>query len=197
MTCVEKTIVFPCFLKSTRKSLRRTTLIGSRPENGSSRMRTSGSLDDRPEELDLLLHPLRELFGLLREPGAQVHDVDPLLEAGEGGLLLDALDGGEEEELVDDGHLPVEPALFREVADPFLHLVGEGLAEDLDRPLVGLGDVHRHPDRGRLPGPVRSEQAEGHPEGDLEVEPVDRREFSEALRDSRDRDRRGHPGSPS
>ena len=149
-------------------------------------------VDDRPEELDLLLHALAQLLGLLLEPWAEVHRVDPRREALQRGRLVDALDRREEEELVDDLHLPVEAALLGQVADALLELLAHRLAEDADLALVGLRDVHDHPDRRRLAGAVRAEEAERDAVRNLEVELVHRRELAEALHDAVERDRGGH-----
>jgi hypothetical protein len=76
-----------------------------------------GVVHDGAQELHLLLHALRELFRLLAEPGAEVHGVDPGAEPLHGDVLGHALDGGEEDELVDDLHLAVEAAFLGQVAD--------------------------------------------------------------------------------
>ena len=44
MSCVEKTTVVPAFLRSSTASLTTSALTGSRPVNGSSRIRSSGRL---------------------------------------------------------------------------------------------------------------------------------------------------------
>src|ERR1035437_317510 len=151
---------------------------------------------ERAEELHLLLHALAQLLGLLLEPRAKIHRIDPRREALDGRVLVDPLDRGEEEELVDDLHLPVEAALFGQVPDALLELVVHLLAEDADLARVRLRDVHDHADGRRLPGAVRAEQAECRAVRDLEVEMIDRRELAEALHDTLKRDRGRHAAFP-
>src|SRR5450759_1951092 len=148
-----------------------------------------GVVHDRAEELHLLLHALAQLLGLLLEPGPEVHRGDPRREALHRALTVHALDRREEQELVDDLHLPVETALFGQVADALLQLVVHLLAEDADLARVRLHDVHDHPDGGRLPGAVRAEESERRPVRNLQVEAVDDSERAEALHDTPERDR--------
>ena len=139
-------------------------------------------MNDRGDELDLLLHALRELLDLLVQPGTELHVVEPLVDALARGLLPDALDRGEEVEVIDDLHAAVEAALLGQIPDLVLSLAIHRLAENPDLARVGGGDVHRHPDRGRLARAVRPEEAEDRAPRNLEGEIVDRPELSERLR---------------
>ena len=56
---------------------------------------------------------------------------------------------------------------------------------------AGLGrHAGDHPHRGRLPGPVGTEEAEGLPSGDVEVDVVDGDQVTESLREAARRDHR-------
>src|SRR5438552_2827605 len=77
-----------------------------------------GVVDDRRDELDLLLHALRELVHLLFQPLAKLELLDPLADAPAGVFAGDFFDRREKKEMVQDLHLPVEAALLREITDP-------------------------------------------------------------------------------
>jgi hypothetical protein len=91
-------------------------------------------------------------------------------------------------------HLLVQPALFRQVTDAIGHSVLEMRpAEDGDRPGVRSDDVQDHPDRRRLAGAVRPEQAVHGPLRYDEVHVADGNMLLESLADVGDLDRRiGH-----
>src|SRR5713226_8025411 len=67
-----------------------------------------GVVEERGDELDLLLHALRELFGLLGDGLGDLHLFAPDVGALAGGGRGEAVELAEEDELVDDLHLLVE-----------------------------------------------------------------------------------------
>src|SRR6476659_8556743 len=148
-------------------------------------------VDDGRDELDLLLHPLRELIHFLLEPRLQLEFLgpvgDPLPRVFAGNLL----DRRQKEEVVEHVHLPVEPALLGQVADPILSLPGHRGAEDVDLSGVRGRDVHDHPDRRRLTGTVGTQEPEDHAAGYAERKRVDGRKAAEDLRDVLELDRGG------
>ena len=76
-----------------------------------------GLVQQGGDELDLLLHALGELFGLLGDGLGDLHALAPDVGALAGGGGVEAVELAEEDELVDDLHLLVEAALFGQVAD--------------------------------------------------------------------------------
>src|SRR5690606_24075346 len=61
-------------------------------------------------------------------------------------------------------------------------------AQHADAALVGDRLRGQHLHRGRLPGPVRAEEPQADPRGDLQVEPVHGGEVAEALDDAAETD---------
>ena len=119
-----------------------------------------GLVQQRGDELDLLLHALGELFGLLVDGLGDLHALAPVVGtlAAVGGV--EAVKLAEEDELVEDLHLLVEAALLGQIADAVEQLAREGLAEEADGAGVGHGDADHHADGAGLAGAVGAEQAE-------------------------------------
>ncbi len=97
-----------------------------------------GLVEQGGDELDLLLHALGEIFGLL---GDGLGDLQPLAPGvgalgGDGGV--EAVELAEEDELVEDVHLFVEAALLGQVADALEGFAVEGLAEERTVPESGM-----------------------------------------------------------
>ena len=119
-----------------------------------------GIVQQRGDELDLLLHSLGEVFGLL---GDGLGDVEPLAPEGcAAGCYRgsEAVQLAEEGELIQHVHLLVEAALLRQVSDAAQHGAGEGAVEERDRAGVGDGDADHHADGAGFAGAVGAEQAE-------------------------------------
>ena len=100
-------------------------------------------------------------------------------------------------EVLPDGERAVERVRLRDDAD--LALDGGRVAPDVEagdeRPALRRDDRRRqHPDRRRLAGPVRAEQAEELAAADLEVEPVDGNEVAVDLAELFGADGRGFGG---
>src|SRR5258705_10418264 len=89
-----------------------------------------GFVEQRGDELDLLLHAFGELLGFLGDGLGDLHTLAPDVGALAGGRGVEAMELAEEDELVHDLHLLVETTLFGEVADAFedgsLKLLVEG-----------------------------------------------------------------------
>ncbi len=81
ITCVEKMIVAPRRCCSRIRSRTRRMFTGSRPLNGSSRISEVGLVDHRGDELDLLLHALRQLLAALARDVGQLDRSQPLVDA--------------------------------------------------------------------------------------------------------------------
>ena len=143
-------------------------------------------VQDRGDELDLLLIALAELFGT---PVRQIRDPEPL-EPGEGvraglpGPL--AVERGEVDELIDDGEARVEAALFREITERAPREVGRRDAIPADLAFVRAQDPEADPHGRRLARAVRAKEAEDPALGHAEGEPIERHGPPEPLRDAVD-----------
>jgi hypothetical protein len=87
----------------------------------------------------------------------------------------------EEDELLAHGHLAIEPALLRQVADAVEVGARARMAEHADLAPVGADDVHQHPQRGRLARAVGTEQTEDGARRHRERDVVDGHRAAEAL----------------
>src|SRR5882757_5795231 len=105
-----------------------------------------GLVEERGDELDLLLHAFGEFLGFFGDGLGDLHALAPGVGALAGGGGVKAVEFAEEDELVHDLHLLVEAALFREVADTFENLAPKRLAEEVDGAGVRHGDADHHAD---------------------------------------------------
>ena len=195
MRCVEKRIVFPFAFCSSTISRRTFALIGSSPENGSSRMIRSGSWRTAATNWIFCCIPFDRFSTFRSIHPRSPEPVEPALDARrEDRGAREPAKLGEEGEDAAHGHLLVEAALLRQVADPAQRLgTGGEVAEERDRPFVGLEDVVDHPDRRRLAGTVRAEEPVDDPLRHAHREVRDGDVPGVALRDVRDGgDRVGH-----
>src|ERR1041384_1323189 len=155
------------------------------PAEGLVQQDQVGIVQQRADELDLLLHPLGEILHPLHGPVGDAEALQPLP-----GLLprrapRDALRFSEEGEMIAHPHLLVEAALLGEVADARREVAARRLAaEERDPALVGRQNVEHHPDGGALAGAVGSEQAEDAACRHFHGEIVDRGVTGEALGDA-------------
>ena len=109
-----------------------------------------------------------------------------------GDVGRDALEAGEEDELVEDRHLRVQAALFGQVA-PGLARQGPMVgAAPPDLARIGAQDAERDAHRGGLPGAVRAEESEHVRFRNLELEPGESGNRAESLDEPVDRE--GHAG---
>ena len=133
-----------------------------------------GIVEQGLDELDLLLHALREFVRLLLVPPAEAE----LLEPGHHPPLrlggLDPLEFSHEDEEFFHDHPLVEASLFRHVADAVAERLVGLVTQDQHFPGVRTDDVHGHTDRRGLAGPVRPEQAKHRAHRHFEVEALDR-----------------------
>ena len=120
-------------------------------------------VQDRGDELHFLLHPFRQLVDAAQAPIREPQAFEPLSRPFARAPAVDALHLAEKDEHVEHAHLAVQPALFREVADPLrVRASATGLAEQAHGAGVGLQDVQDHADRSGLAGAVRAQQTVDH-----------------------------------
>src|SRR4051812_23294534 len=117
-------------------------------------------MQDAGDELHLLLHALRQFLNLLIHPRAEIEALAPLPSATVRLGCGDALQLGQEHELVDQFHLLVESAFFRQIADAVEMRAPERFAENNHLSGVRHGDAHHHADGACLACTVGTEQAE-------------------------------------
>ena len=117
-------------------------------------------MQERGDELNLLLHALGKLFGLFRQGVGDLHAFSPLSGALARFLRRDPVQLAKEDQLVDDLHLLVEAALLGQVADALQALAVKGLLEEADASRVGNGDAHHHANGAGFARSVGAEQAE-------------------------------------
>ena len=132
---------------------------GSRPENGSSRMTSSGCAMTVEMNWIFCDIPFESAFDLLRLPVSEPESSEPVVDRGARRPPGQPLQRGVVEEQPLDGHLLVEAPLFRQVADAVIGRARPAFAEDFDRASVREDDVQDHPDGRRLAGTVRADEA--------------------------------------
>ena len=160
MSCVLKTTVAPRRRISSTASLSTSALTGSSPENGSSRISSAGLRDDRGDELHLLRHALRERLDLAVAQPVQLHAAPSTRRSADRARRSGApFQPAVVAEQPADRHLLVEAALLGQIADAIARGGGVARPEHLDLPCVGQQDVHDHPQRRRLAGAVRADEA--------------------------------------
>ena len=121
MRCVLKITVLPRALSSTMVSFSACALIGIEAGERLVEDDEVGIVDERADELHLLLHAARELVDLGEPPvllgRLEVEALHPVLDALVRVLAGHALELGEELQHPADLHLLVEAALLGQVAD--------------------------------------------------------------------------------
>ena len=131
-----------------------------------------GLVEDRGDELDLLLVALRQLLGApvrrIRGCGSGPASACASLRARS---RRRAVQRGEVDELVEDRHPRIQPALLGEVAPRPAGQLGAGRAVPADLAGVRLEDAETDPHRGRLAGAVGAEEAEDRPARNLNSSP--------------------------
>ncbi len=116
-------------------------------------------MQQRRNELDLLLHPLRKLFGLLLDRLGNLHALAPRQRPLPRLRLAQPMQLPQEHQLVDHLHLLVQPALFRQIPHPVQRRPIERLPKQTHRPRVRHRHPNHHPNRARLPRPIRPQQS--------------------------------------
>ena len=147
-----------------------------------------GIVEQRADELHLLLHSARELVDLGEPPillrSLEREPLQPLVDAPVGLAPAHALELGEKFQHPPHLHLAVESALLGEIAEPLRDLrIVRRPAEDVNRAGVGRDDVQDHPDGGRLPGAVGAEKSVHTPGRNAERQIAHRRVLGVALGD--------------
>ena len=140
-------------------------------------------MQDRGDELDLLLVALGELLGT---PVGHLGDAEPLQPAERRLARLVrwlAVERGEVDELVEHAHPRIEPALLGQIPPGAPRDLGHGLAVPADLAVVGVEDAEADPHRGGLAGAVRAEEPEDLAARHAERQPVERERGGEPLRD--------------
>src|SRR3989449_9024439 len=151
-----------------------------------------GLVQDRRDELHLLLHALRELVHATQAPRFEAQPFKPERGARPCPPPLHALHLGEEHDQVEHAHSAVQPPLLGQVADARRVVPARTrLAEQPHRSLVGRDDVHDAPAGGRLAGAVRATQAGDEAARDREGQTVYGRVTGESLGDPVEREHRG------
>ena len=117
-------------------------------------------MQQRRDELNLLLHALGEVFGLLGNRLGDLQLLTPVASAFFGQGCVDVVELAEENELVEHVHLLVEAALLRQIADARERFASERLVEERDRAGVGHGDADHHADGTGLARAVGAKQPE-------------------------------------
>src|SRR3989442_5876691 len=139
-------------------------------------------VQQRRDELDLLLHPFGELVDAAQAPGAESHALQPRECARPRGTALDAPHLGEEDQYVQHPHLAVQPTLLGEIPDARRVIArAAGVPEQPHRARVGQDDVQNHADRGGLARAVRPEESVDHARRNRERQAVDGRVAREPL----------------
>src|SRR6266403_3130762 len=152
-------------------------------------------VEHRRDELDLLLHPLRELVDAAQSPLGEAQSLEPCLGPLARPPPVDAFHLAQEDEHVEHPHLAVQAALLREIADPLrVDAAAAGLPEHPHGAAVGLQNVHDHADRRRFPGAIRPEQAVDHATGHGKRQLINGGVTGEALADPVEDQYRGRGG---
>src|SRR6476646_23284 len=110
------------------------------------------------DELDLLLHALGKLFHFFQQPGVDLQSLAPLHGLLFGGPGGHAVEFSQEHKLVQDLHLLVQSAFFRQVADLVQALALERLAKKVDLAGIRHGNADHHADGAGLYRSVRPQQ---------------------------------------
>ena len=135
-------------------------LTGSRPENGSSRITSSGSWAIDESSCTFCAMPLESARIWRFAASPRPLSSSSVRARRRASAARHALQRGEEGDGAHRRHAPVEAALLGQEADPAAQLAPVGLAQHL-QPAGGRGDeAEHHPQRRGLAGAVRAEEAE-------------------------------------
>ena len=122
-------------------------------------MTRCGIVQQSGDELNLLLHAFGELFDFLVLPVGDLQAFAPFQRAFARLVLGEIAQAAEEDQVVENLHAFVEPALFGKVADVIQLLAVEGLAEEANLTFIRHSDADHHADGGGFAGAVGAEQA--------------------------------------
>src|SRR5262249_23311089 len=142
-------------------------------------------VQERPDQLDLLLVSLGELLDLRVALLPELEPLEPTLGPREDFRREGLLDFGQEQEMLEDVHLLVEAAFLRQVADAIAGGVAAiGRSEDLDCAGIRKENAGDHPQAGRLARAVPAEESRDCPGTHGEGHAVHGPDLTEALGDS-------------
>jgi hypothetical protein len=151
-------------------------------------------MDDRGDELHLLLHPLGEFLALLLCDILEPHTLEPPHGTPTCFGAVDALETGDVREERGDLHLAVHAALFGEIPDAVLRFESRGPSQNGDLTLIGKNDRHDHADGGGFPRAVWPDEPAERALFDPQIKVVDSELWAEGLGHAADIDRVGHGG---
>ena len=138
-------------------------------------------LEDRGDELDLLLVALREGLGPTVCVVADAEASEPLERVAAGPPARHAVERGEEDELIEDEHPRVEPSFLGHVAPGLPRPIAGRASGPGDGPGVRLQEAEDDAHRGRLAGAVGAEEPEHLAGSDRECDAIERLHIAESL----------------
>ena len=158
---------------------------GSSPVVGSSRIEQPGLVQQRARQHETAAHAAGERLDALAAVIAELRERDQLLGALRGRARRDAEVAGVDEQVLLDAQVGVEAVLLRHHAHLRLDPArGRGTERQAEDPHLAGGrhrEAGEHPDGRRLPGSVRTEQADALPRLDAEAQIDDRLALAEPL----------------
>ena len=159
-------------------------LVGIEPFGGLVEHQDLGLVEDRPGHARPLAVPLRDLADGPEEDVFQPCLLGRPADSRASFRVVEAAQPGDVFEELAHQHVLVERVRFRQVPHARLRrreVVGNRLAIEANRALVGLERPRQHAHRGRLPGPVGSQETDDLAPVHVEGGPVDRHNGSVAL----------------
>jgi len=154
-----------------------------------------GFVQQRGDELGLLLHPSAQVLHLLATAAPEVQALQPRAEAPPGLSLREPLQRRQVDEHLVQALVLVQPAVLGKIAHAVARPVRPRATEHLYRARVWRKDVQHHANSGRLAGPVGAQQAEHFAGAHLERDVANGLHVAEALAHSPHA--HGNHGSPS
>ena len=140
-----------------------------------------GIVDDRSQELDFLLVPLRQLPRLACGEVGYAESGQPLVRRSGGPIGRHAVEASEEHELIEDGHLRIEPALLGQVTPCRPRQASMVHASPGQRTAVRPEHAERDPHGRGLAGAVGPEESVDVALRDLEGQAVEGLDPTESL----------------
>ncbi len=173
--------------RSSRMALRMaSTLTGSRPVKGSSRISSLGSGTTAAMNCTFWLMPLLSVSTRCVGAVGQAQTLQPAVHFRRD--LASAPQLAVELQQRRHLHAAVQAALLRQVADLVRPAGAQLLSEDANAAAVGIEDIHDHPHGGGLARAVGADEAVNRPRRDGERQVVYRRNVAEGLRYAADFD---------
>ena len=150
----------PAAAWSRSTPLMMSTATGSRPENGSSRIRISGSWTRAAASCTRCWLPRLSLMTSSPRRCGDPQSLGPRLHRPVGCGRVHPVQPGQVDQLLADLHAGIQPALLGHVADPAAHVGVDRASVPADRTVVGLQHTQDDPHGRRLPRSVRADEAE-------------------------------------